>query len=218
MLMSKINIEKLNKGKQNQYDLIARMFVSTSSIKKELTRPFRKGNKIYATDSFMAIQIDDDLVGGEYTESSDDPKADVLFEKIRKESTYRFAIDQLLGMMSAYDIKIEMTGLQTKCEECDGSGDDECYECGHWKECESCNGSGKGNDQPSRVKVDFDSGNKWNGIGIEDLRINAQFLGTALIAMRLSGSEHVDLIEEKDRLIIRNNAGMTIIIMAISQR
>jgi RecJ-like exonuclease len=29
------------------------------------------------------------------------------------------------------------------CEECDGQGEVECFECGHIRECQECGGTGK---------------------------------------------------------------------------
>lgn len=52
--------------------------------------------------------------------------------------------------IAADPLYCDCEGEPTECDECDGTGEAECYACGSTCECEECNGTGDGEPAPDK--------------------------------------------------------------------
>lgn len=212
--------------KQNNYDFISKMFVSTRNIKLELTRPFTKDGHTYATDGFRAIKIRQDLMGMEYDAMNGVPDVEKLMAKAVEDEgeLYTFKISEMLGMLAAHDIRVETIGIDMECKTCEGTGQEECFECGHWSDCEVCDGTGgeKKNRGRIKVKVAVTQNNKdyeFNAIEIEGMKFNAEYWGSAVMALAFAGFDEmtVKFVRQNDThgMAVFMMEGVQILVMSL---
>ena len=124
--------------RNNIHDYILALCVS--SRKGDLAHPFTRQDKVYATNSFLAVRMPKDRPSVEYTEGKTEAEQVFPKEETTDATTIKIETSELLGIVSAYGFYINK---RKNCEACHGSGEDECFHCGHESECESCQGSGQ---------------------------------------------------------------------------
>ena len=142
----------------NVYDMALRHFTDINSMRDFAHEPFCQGGHVYATDSYIAIQIRKELVGDEY-KALEFPNISRLF-RYEKNRDVVIALEDLNGLYESIpDVSFE------ECDACGGTGKVD-YEFEHYGEkfyrrwdCPVCNG--KGSVDSSITKKDYRYGIKF---------------------------------------------------------
>lgn len=125
------------KNKNNIYDYVLNLCVSTIG---NFDKPFTRGGKVYATNSFLAVRFDKTKTQYIFMEGKTEVESVFKKEETTDIHTIRMSTNELLGILSGYGMYLN---VRKTCEACHGKGEEECFHCGNEIDCETCNGAGK---------------------------------------------------------------------------
>lgn len=124
----------------NQNDYVLELFKG----RDRFSAPFKvlDDGFVYATNSFMAVRIDEKIPSREYKKIEGSDGVPKVFDQSASMSTSKITVhvDTVLGILATHGLHIDK---EKKCTECDGTGESSCWHCGSDSECEDCDGTGK---------------------------------------------------------------------------
>lgn len=124
----------------NVQELLA-MFCTAKDFKYALSKPFRVGDYVYATDGRGAIRLPADMLPDAATEGKFPPVLDLPWGVTGKvEHPIPSAISA--QVVPCESCRGDGTQHEKECPECYGVGDVECSQCGHMAMCDRCYGRG----------------------------------------------------------------------------
>lgn len=189
---------------KNIYDYVLALCASTR--KGELAAPFTREDKVYSTNSFLAVRIPKDRVSEEYPEGA--TKAEEVFprEEVTDQMTIKVNTKEMLGILSAYGFYINK---RRNCEARHGHGESECFHCGHESECETCSGSGQQGEELPALTFSF----KDQTIELEGRYFTPAYLHLVVLIGALLGDEVTTMDIRGSKAHVDYSDGTEVILM-----
>lgn len=201
----------------NKYDMVLKMFTGHADNTPEWQEePRPHGVFIIATNTRILMRIKREMCERQYHAHSYQPTAfDRIFpqpncELILSVEECAAAINKIPGFE-----RIAVSGVDAKCDECDGSGEVEWTYESHdgedfteYHDCPICDGKGK------FTHKDFPRDKR--NVGINDVKFNAGYLMTVLEAIHKLGHKNatVTYLNAGHPMLINVEPGVDILIMS----
>ncbi|WP_412464230.1 hypothetical protein [Flavobacterium mekongense] len=157
--MSEILEETNNCAKRRLCDVLE-LFYSKDKFRPAMQSAFKQNGKVYATDAYTAICVDEKHLDFEIVNEFQDkaPNIEKVYPEENTSRTLNVSIADFEKFMTEDEIKY--LGEDISCETCDGEGEVE-WEFEHWTkdfECPRCHGTGL-----SHKALEVKTGNKTLG-------------------------------------------------------
>lgn len=188
----------------NKYNYILQLF---TGYKGKFDKPFIKGEFAYATNSFVAVRIPKVFVPG--VEGENEVNIESVFENEAEvaSTAYSVPVESMLGILASHGA---FMNRHSTCPACGGSGESECFHCGHDTECSECSGKGSFGSQANPIQsIKFSSDN----IKLDAVSFNPEYVNLIAVVGSI-------LKEEKMEVRIHNGKarvsfeGVEILVMA----
>lgn len=187
----------------NKFDYILAICASAEGRFK---KPGLRNGFIYSTNSFLAVRVPVGLHGKIYDSNETEFKSVFAKEETTDQYTIKMETGRLLGMISDYGLYMD---LRRECKACHGTGENECWHCGHESECDDCGGSGKKGETKPAHTFSFSK----NTITVDGRSFTPAYLHViALIAATL-GDPEVSLEVRGSKAYVQYSEGVEAILM-----